>query len=111
MLTVAEKKRVWFDQRRAELHAKGLTDGKIADQMGYKPAYFSQIANGASIGDGFIDKMCSAFGFRFMEQAQVQQSANVQGTTTVNAEQFKELLDQVRMQTHLLNALVSKLDK
>lgn len=33
--------------------------------MGYKPAYFSQTANGATIGDGFIDKMCSAFGFRF----------------------------------------------
>lgn len=32
-------------------------------------------------------------------------------TITVDRAQFKELLEHVRMQTHLLNALVSKLDK
>lgn len=60
-MTVAEYKRSWFLARRAELHARGLKDADIARQMGLQRAYFSQVVGGANVGDGFIDRMCSAF--------------------------------------------------
>lgn len=109
-LTVAEHKRAWLDARRAELHARGLRDAHIAEQMGYKPAYFSQVVNGATIGDGFIDKLCTAFGFRFNPSNEVAQSTNPD-TITVPRELWDELLQQGKTNARLLNAVLDQLDK
>lgn len=77
-LTVAEYKRQWFDAKRAELHARGLRDVQIAEQMGMKRAYFSQVVNGMVPSDKFLDRMCAAFGFSFPEPASVPESSNDQ---------------------------------
>jgi len=110
-LTVAEKKREWFDRKRSELHARGMKDTHIAEQMGIKRPYFSEVANGATIGDAFIDKMCSAFGMRFPDTEQVKILPNNPGTVTVDKQLFSDLLEQVKTQTRLLNAVLDKLDR
>jgi plasmid maintenance system antidote protein VapI len=46
------------------LHVRGLKDAHIAEQMGIKRAYFSQIVNGLAVSDQVVDRMCSAFGFK-----------------------------------------------
>lgn len=79
-MTLADYKRQWMLARRAELHARGLKDSAIAKQMGYKPPYFSQVVKGtAPIGDGFIDKMCSAFGVTFTTGESLSDNATTQG--------------------------------
>lgn len=39
--------------------------------MGVSRAYYSQVVRGGTIGDGFIDKMCSSFGFKFPDCPEV----------------------------------------
>lgn len=72
-MTVADYKRQWVLDRRAELHARGLGDAAVARQMGYKPPYFSQVLSkmeeGGTPGDAFIDRMSSAFGVPFIGSA------------------------------------------
>ncbi len=73
-MPVADVKRKWFDAKRAELRARGLNDTQIAEQSGVKRSYFSSLVGGAPIGDGMIDRMCSAFGFKFPDPPDVSQS-------------------------------------
>lgn len=109
-MTVAENKRRWFLARRTELHERGLKDAAIAEQMGLKRAYFSQVVNGANVGDGFVDRMCQAFGFSYPTPNPVALKANA-GMVNVDAKQFGELVDQVKLQTRLLNAVLDRLEK
>lgn len=36
--------------------------------MGIKRSYFSETAKAETVGDSFIDRMCSAFGFHYPDQ-------------------------------------------
>ena len=81
--------------------------------MGYKAPYFSQVIKGtAALGDGFIDRMCSAFGLTFIPAGALSDNATTQrGTVTVDAKAFSDLLEQVKTQTRLLNAVLDRLEK
>ena len=37
-----------------------MKDAHIAEQMGVKRAYFSQLVNGLNVSDQVVDRMCSA---------------------------------------------------
>lgn len=81
-MTVAEYKLAWFLARRAELNERGLKDAQIAQKMGYKPAYISQVVTKKSpAGDALIDKMCSTFSFRFLPTSELSNNE-----TTANHE-------------------------
>lgn len=120
-MTVAEYKRAWFLARRAELHARGLKDADIARQMGLQRAYFSQVVGGANVGDGFIDRMCSAFGLRFTpadasSEHETAGSAPPQAAepqveyVTIPKALLDDLLGQVRMNTRLLNLALDRIE-
>lgn len=106
-LTVADYKLKWVADRRAELHARGMKDADIARQMGYKPPYVSQVFNGDSIGDAFIDKMCSAFGVRFIEQTPVAQSLNAMDPALVEA--IREVVQQGKRNNNVMDLLVEEI--
>lgn len=111
-MTVAEYKREWFDAKRAELHAKGLKDAHIAEQMGIKRAYFSQVANGMAVSDQVVDRMCSAFGFRFIQGEQVAAEQTLKdGMMAVPKEMWDEMLLNMRTNTRLLNSALNMLEK
>lgn len=107
-LTVADYKRTWFDARRAELHAKGLKDVQIAEQMGIKRAYFSQIVNGLTVSDQVVDRMTSAFGFKFLpvEQGAERQTPEI-GPTGL-AEAVKGMAEQARRNNDIIDLLVTE---
>lgn len=108
-MTVAEYKTKWVADRRAELHARGMTDAAIARQMGYKPPYVSQVFNGDSVGDVFIDKMCSAFGFRFLQAAEIAQRPNA--ADGVPPELLRELIAQGKRNNNIMDLLFEGLTK
>lgn len=97
--------------RRAELHARGLKDAHIAEQMGIKRAYFSQVVNGLNVSDTVIDRMCSSFSMTFPAVEQVADHQTPEGMTMVNKELFDQLVLQAQVNTKLLNAVLDKLEK
>lgn len=104
-MNVTEYKRKWFDERRSELHARGLKDAHIAEQMGIKRAYFSQLVNGLNVSDTVIDRMCASFSLTFPT---VEQVANNQtappGYVLIKEEVLTDLASQVKLLTRAVNA-------
>lgn len=109
-LTVAEYKKDWFDRKMDELRGRGLNDTKIARQMGVGRSYLSQVVTTDKVGDAIIDRMCKSFGFQFPDPVVSSKDRTVvpAGTVTVSEDLFRDLVEQVKLQTRLLNALIQQ---
>lgn len=88
-----------------------MRDAHIAEQMGIKRAYFSQVVNGLPVTDATIDRMCSAFGFKFPPAEQVAEYQTPKGMVLVSAEMWEELVLQVKTSNRLIGALLDREEK
>jgi transcriptional regulator with XRE-family HTH domain len=83
---------------------KGLTQREIAERMGESEAALSgKLGGGRGITDDYLDKFGQVFGMHFLGTA----SGN---TVVVDKQLFSDLIEQVKTQTHLLNAVLDRMD-
>lgn len=106
-MSISDRKREFLKASVDTLKAqKGYTQRQIAEKMGENEGALSgKMGGGRGITDDYLDKFGEVFGMHFLS------SAAGEGTVTVDADQFSALVDQVKMQTRLLNALLDRLEK
>lgn len=109
-MTLSQRKKAWVDSRVKDLRKSGLTDAAIARRMGVSPSTFNEAIKSDGVSDGFVQKLADAYGIPFT-LADSSGKPERGGTITVDAKQFGELVDQVKLQTRLLNAVLDRLEK
>lgn len=113
VLKLKDYKVQWVRDRVQELRDSGLKDAAIARRMGIKPPWFNEAIKKDSVGDDFIDRLCTAFNLRFPLSPDFgnDRTAKEGETVTVDAQQFTDLLEQVKTQTRLLNLVLDQLER
>lgn len=107
-MTLAAQKKRWFDARRAELLARGMKDAHIAEQIGVKRAYFSQVVNGMNVSDQLVDRMCASLGVKFIGTEQVAEGQTpAMDPALVDA--IKEVVAQGKRSNNIMDLLVEEI--
>lgn len=107
-MLISQQKREHLRRSVEALKENGITQRQIAERMGESEGALSgKLGGGRGITDDYLDKFGEAYGMPFV----TKDSGIGAGLIAVDQSKFDDLLEQVKMQTRLLNALLDQLAK
>jgi transcriptional regulator with XRE-family HTH domain len=107
-MSISDQKREFLKQSVKTLKKeRGLTQRRIAEDMGEDEGAFSgKLGGSRGITDDYLDKFGELYGLHFLASA----AGTPPGTITIDAKVFSDLVEQVKTQTRLLNAVLDRME-
>lgn len=85
-----------------------MKDAHIAEQIGVKRAYFSQVVNGMNVSDQLVDRMCASLGVTFISTEQVAERQTSEPDPAL-LEAIKEVVQQGKRNNNVMDLLVEEI--
>lgn len=106
-MSISDQKRDFLKRSvQALKKERGLTQRRIAEDMGEDEGALSgKLGGSRGITDDYLDKFGELYGLHFLVS-----SSSPNGTITIDAKVFSDLVEQVKTQTRLLNTVLDRLE-
>ena len=86
-----------------------MKDAHIAEQIGVKRAYFSQVVNGMNVSDQLIDRMCASLGVKFIPVEQVAEPQTPEpAIDPAIVEAIRDVVQQGKRNNNIMDLLVEE---